>query len=57
MGFRNILEAALITVTRPKPRSDIEDAMTVVNNDVRRLRENKQCERAAEAAGAEPRDR
>lgn len=35
IGFRANLEAALITDKRPKPRSDIEDAMIVVNTDVR----------------------
>lgn len=41
-GFMANLEATLITDKRPKPRSDIEDAMIVVNNDVWRARRNKQ---------------
>lgn len=35
---------------RPKPRSDIEDAMIVVNNDVRCPRRNKACEQGPETA-------
>lgn len=38
IGVRANLEAALMTDKRPKLRSDIEDAMIVVNNDVRRPR-------------------
>lgn len=54
IGFRANLEAALITDKRPKPRSDIEDAMIVVNTDVRQPWRDKQCERLTEtAAGRE----
>lgn len=35
---------------RLKPRSDIEDAMIVVNNDVRRPRRNKACKWGTETA-------
>lgn len=35
IGFRPNLEAALIIDKRLKPKSDIEDAMIVVNNEVR----------------------
>lgn len=51
IGFRANLEALLMTDKRPKPRSDIEDAMIVVNNDVRRPRRNKPYERVMETAG------
>ncbi len=53
MGFRAHLEAAFITDKRPKPRRDIEDAMFVVNDDVRDPRRNKQCERVTETVGKE----
>lgn len=52
IGFRANLEAALITDKRPKPRSDIEDAMIVVNTDVRQPWRDKQCERLTETAAA-----
>ena len=39
-GFRNAFEAALIIEIRPKPKSDIEDAI-VVAYDVRCLNRNK----------------
>lgn len=57
IGFRANLEAALITDKRPRPRSDIEDAMFVVNDDVRRPRRYKQCERVTETAGRGMEDR
>lgn len=53
MGLRRILEAAFFTDKRPKPRSDIEDAMIVVNNDVRKPTRNKQYEQVTETAGIE----
>lgn len=49
--FKYILEAALIAEKRPKPRSDIEDAMFVVNNDVRKAQRNKQYKQLKETAG------
>lgn len=56
MGFRNALEAAFITVKRPKPSSDIEEAMTAVNKDVRDLQRDKQNETVSKAAGRESED-
>lgn len=49
--LRNILEAAFFTDKRPKPRSDIEDAMFVVNKDVRQPRRNRQYKQVTETAG------
>lgn len=48
-----ILEAAFFTDKRPKPRSDIEAAMIVVNSDVRKPTRIKQYEQVTETAGRE----
>lgn len=50
IGVRANLEAALMTDKRPKLRSDIEDAMIVVNNDVRRPRRHTNYKWIMEAA-------
>lgn len=52
-GLRDVLETALLRDKRPKPRSDIEAAMFVVNVHVRQQRRTRKYEREAAMARRE----